>query len=116
MLLREALIANRQWLTNSPVVIAGDFNSNAKWDKPRTQHHANLVTDLADLGLASIYHALNSRAHGEEQHHTFHFRWNPENAFHIDYIFIPHDGYVESHSFKSVNLHDGRDAVTIFHS
>jgi exodeoxyribonuclease-3 len=90
-LIRTALREDSQWFTTGPVILAGDFNSNSKWDKPRTQNHKSLVADLEKLGLASVYHAQYLEAQGAESIHTFHLQWKTEKPFHIDYIFVPKD-------------------------
>jgi exonuclease III len=89
-LLREALAANAHWLGHGNVVVAGDFNSNTIFNKPRSRHHTNLVVDLERLGLTSVYHSRHSKNHGAEEQHTFHLQWNCEKRFHIDYLFVPH--------------------------
>lgn len=76
---------------NHEVVMLGDFNSNAIWDKdhPAALNHSSMVKRLADHGLVSAYHAFCNEVHGEETQHTFYYHWKQERKFHIDYCFIP---------------------------
>jgi len=82
--------------------MAGDFNSNLMWDKPRSENHKNLVEKLAQLGLESVFHSRLRVSQGKEiKHHTFlrywkkaqktHEQWSNGETFHIDYIFVPQE-------------------------
>src|SRR5690606_1092327 len=74
-------------------VLAGDFNSNAAWDRPnRPLDHSRIVNRLeADFGLVSAYHASTGCAYGGEVHATHYFRWQEDGPFHIDYCFVPRE-------------------------
>jgi len=86
----RALEEHPDWFENGPVVVAGDFNSNACWDKERHgRNHSTMVAKLRTCGLASAYHIVSKEEHGKETIPTFHLQKNREKAFHIDYIFIP---------------------------
>ena len=73
------------------IVMAGDFNSNAIWnrDHPADLNHSAMVARLKRLGLVSAYHAHSGENHGEESRHTFYYHWKRDRKFHIDYCFIP---------------------------
>jgi exodeoxyribonuclease-3 len=88
-LIRRALEENPSWFNGSPTVLAGDFNSNPRWNKAPHHHHASLVSHLAEHGLQSAYHKYSSEQPGSEEQATHHWRWKQENAFHVDYIFVP---------------------------
>jgi len=81
----ESLFAGRD------VVMLGDFNSNAIWDRehPANLNHSAMVRRLDALGLVSAYHHFYSQRHGEESNHTFYLHWNESKKFHIDFCFIP---------------------------
>ena len=69
-------------------LIAGDFNSNAIWDEwDRWWNHTDVVNELKECGIESIYHKLNNEKHGEETVPTLFFQRKIERPYHIDYIF-----------------------------
>ncbi|MDO5686077.1 MAG: hypothetical protein Q4G42_01610 [Neisseria sp.] len=75
-------------LMAQPLLI-GDFNSNAIWDFKRKHNHSAVVKELAEMGLASIYHTQHQEKHGEEKQPTFFLYRKLERPYHIDYAFIP---------------------------
>jgi exodeoxyribonuclease-3 len=81
----------RDAIAAQPTVIAGDFNSNAIWNRrrPQSRDHAYLVGMLTELGLVSSYHTYFGEAHGRETWPTFYLRWREHEPFHIDYCFAP---------------------------
>ncbi|MEM9360852.1 MAG: hypothetical protein AAGB04_32175 [Pseudomonadota bacterium] len=90
--LRRALSKYRELLEPGPAVIAGDWNSNAIWDKPgwRINHMAK-VGILADLDIVSVYHSLTGERDGEETVPTLYWRDRTEDGptYHIDFAFVP---------------------------
>ena len=90
--LRLALTRYREFFAEVPTVIAGDWNSNAIWDKPGWRiNHMTKVAVLERMGLTSAYHAVMSEAHGEETIPTHYWRDRREDGptYHIDFVFIP---------------------------
>ena len=90
--LRRALTKYRTFLTDAPLAIAGDFNSNPIWDKPGWRNnHMKLVELLAKLGLVSAYHTVHEEAPGEETIPTLYWRDRKLDGptYHIDYVFLP---------------------------
>jgi exonuclease III len=86
----RAIAEHPNWFDKGPVVVAGDFNSNARWDAERRDwNHSTMVAELRNRSLVSIYHTVKNEEHGEEQTPTFHLQKNREKHFHIDYIFAP---------------------------
>jgi exonuclease III len=81
----------RHVVRRRPTLIAGDFNSNTIWDKPRApMDHSRFVTWMRDeLGLVSAYHAHFGEAHGSESTPTYYHTWQEPKPYHIDYVFIP---------------------------
>lgn len=76
-------------LDQENIIIAGDFNSNSIWDKPRKEAtHSNTVNFLALKNIQSAYHHYNGVEHGKEVHMTHHLQRKIEKGFHIDYCFI----------------------------
>lgn len=75
-------------LTESEAVICGDFNSNPIWDKPsRCWNHSDVVRELGDINLYSIYHDLCGEAHGQESQPTLFMYRDLKKSYHIDYAF-----------------------------
>ena len=88
--IHRALEEHRHWFENGPVVIAGDFNSNACFDETRRdRNHSTMVQELRQHSLESAYHALHNEGHGEEKTATFHLLKDEKRPFHLDYIFVP---------------------------
>ena len=76
---------------SGPVVLMGDFNSNAIWDRDHPNHlnHSAMVTKLSQRGIESAYHRSRGVLHGEEREHTFYLQRKQEKHYHIDYCFVP---------------------------
>ena len=76
-------------LKSSKTLIAGDFNSNAIWDKKhRKKCHTNMVKMLDDLSIISAYHTIHNQKHGSETTHTFYQYRHSDKPYHIDYCFL----------------------------
>lgn len=70
------------------IILAGDFNSNAIFDKTnKGRSHTDVVKRLADHNIHSIYHTMTGEVHGKESQPTFHLQKKTTKPFHIDYIF-----------------------------
>jgi exodeoxyribonuclease III len=73
-------------------ILAGDFNSNSIWDKPRRiGNHTALVDTLNLKGIKSIYHHHGGHLHGKEPHPTFNLYKNVSKPYHLDYCFASED-------------------------
>jgi exodeoxyribonuclease III len=78
------------WFNRKPVVVAGDFNSNARWDKERPgRNHTEVVRLLETYGTLSAYHAHFGEKQGAETRPTYYFHHRQDKPFHLDYIFAP---------------------------
>ncbi len=90
--LRLALTRYRNFLTHCPAVVAGDWNSNAIWDKPGWRiNHMNKIRILEEIGIVSAYHALTGERQGEERAPTHYWRDRREDGptYHIDFVCLP---------------------------
>lgn len=73
-------------------IIAGDFNSNAIWDRPRrTWNHSDCIKELKALGFHSLYHHVYNEEQGREAHPTFYLQRCAMKPYHIDYVFAHSD-------------------------
>jgi exonuclease III len=77
---------NREKLSHS--IIAGDLNSNSRWDiNGRSWNHSNVVFDLHKMGIYSLYHKESNEAQGLETVPTFYLQRKLAKPYHIDYCF-----------------------------
>lgn len=82
------LNVNREKLNES--FILGDFNSNVIWDQwDRWWNHSDVVRELKEIGIESIYHWFYDEEQGKETQPTLYFRKSQDRTYHIDYIFGP---------------------------
>lgn len=70
-------------------LVAGDFNSNAIWDRPAKRAFADTDAALAALGLSSLYHAVRGERFGEETLPTHWWQRRAIQPYHIDYVYAP---------------------------
>ena len=75
-------------LLDGNVIIAGDLNSNSKWDsKNKANSHSDLVKHLEGKNIFSLYHLFTDEIQGKETIPTFHWYHHEDKPFHIDYCF-----------------------------
>ncbi len=88
----RCLVKHHRWFTDTPVVAAGDFNSNVLWDANRPgRNHTDVVCIFEDHGLISAYHTHHDEEQGAETHPTYYLYRHQDKPFHIDYVFVPKD-------------------------
>jgi len=79
-------------LLDKRTILAGDFNSNTIWDKPRREgNHSTVVKKLESKNIHSTYHKFFKLTQGKETHPTLFMYRNREKAYHIDYCFASAD-------------------------
>jgi exonuclease III len=84
------LVDHRGWLSKTPVVAAGDFNSNSRWDENRPgRNHTEVVRLFESHGLISAYHTHHGEKQGAETRPTYYFYRHQDKPFHIDHVFVP---------------------------
>ncbi len=82
------LQVNKEKMSKS--IIAGDFNSNAIWDEwDRWWNHSDVVKELKEIGIESLYHLKAQEVQGKELQPTFFLQKKLRKPYHIDYIFTP---------------------------
>ncbi|HTD99112.1 MAG TPA: endonuclease/exonuclease/phosphatase family protein [Mucilaginibacter sp.] len=73
-------------------ILAGDFNSNTIWDKPRrVGNHSGVVEKFGTKKIRSVYHHHFGQLQGKEEHATFHLYKHLDKPYHLDYCFASND-------------------------
>ena len=88
--LHHFLDTQLEWFKQSPVVFAGDLNSQhgASFDTGQ-QKHADLDKRLKDVGLVDAYASLRGIDDPRLREATHRHQWSNEKPFHIDYVYVP---------------------------
>ncbi|GAA4444867.1 endonuclease/exonuclease/phosphatase family protein [Pontibacter saemangeumensis] len=69
------------------ILLAGDLNSNAIWDEwDRWWNHSDVLRELHELGIESLYHRFFKEGQGKETNPTFFMNRKQERPYHIDYF------------------------------
>lgn len=70
-------------------ILCGDLNSNAAWDvSDRWWNHTDVVQELEEIGLISLYHHIKKEPQGMETEKTFYMNRKKDKSYHIDHIFL----------------------------
>ena len=103
-LVYQALMSHPEWFGSTPVLLAGDLNSNRIWDAKReVGNHSDVVRVVAERGMVSAYHEFFGEAQGAETRRTFYQFRHEHRPYHIDYIFLPREW---ASRLRSVNVGD----------
>lgn len=79
-------------LARGKSIVIGDLNSNSCWDfRHRSSSHTDVVRDLSNFGLESVYHRQKEEPRGEEKQPTFFRSKRLDRPYHIDYAFTSED-------------------------
>ena len=80
---------HKEFFRRKECALVGDLNSNSRWDVwDRWWNHSDVVRELQDLGLDSLYHHTRGEEQGKEGTHTFYMHRRLERHYHIDYAFL----------------------------
>jgi len=75
-------------LLSGPIILAGDFNSNSIWDKPKREgNHSTVVEILKQKRIHSCYHQHFKQEQGREKHPTWFLYRHADKPYHLDYCF-----------------------------
>lgn len=85
------------------IILAGDFNSSAIWHHyDKWWNHSDVINELSELGIESLYHKFTGELQGKESKPTLYFQRNKNKQYHIDYVFG-----VQKYSEKLINIEVG---------
>jgi len=88
----KAIHQYNRMLGRKNTIMAGDFNSNTIWDKPRrVGNHSAVVARLERKGIRSAYHSHFKQLQGKEEHPTLYMYRHKDKPYHIDYCFVSQD-------------------------
>jgi len=80
---------HKKKMEREPIVICGDFNSNVCWDeRHRRCNHSDVVRELEEIGIYSLYHEIMKENQGKESRPTLYMHRKLAKPYHIDYAFI----------------------------
>jgi len=80
---------HRSRLADDKLVLCGDLNSNKQWDEwDRWWNHSDVVRELEEINIYSLYHRHTGEAQGKESSPTLFMHRKIEKPYHIDYAFL----------------------------
>jgi exodeoxyribonuclease-3 len=81
-----------QLLRDKRTILAGDFNSNTIWDRPKREgNHSTVVARLEARNIYSMYHKFYNQTQGRELHPTWFLYRHRDKPYHLDYCFASAD-------------------------
>jgi endonuclease/exonuclease/phosphatase family metal-dependent hydrolase len=83
---------HKEKLPKSKALVVGDWNSNSCWDEwDRWWNHSDVVRELQEIGISSLYHHQYQQSQGAETQPTFYLYRKLSKPYHIDYVFLSED-------------------------
>jgi exonuclease III len=80
---------NKEKMGEGNIVVCGDWNSNVVWDKyDRWWNHSDVVRELVELDIHSMYHQVTGEEQGKESAPTLYLHRKRGRPYHIDYAFV----------------------------
>jgi len=107
----KAMRSYKKFINKEKTILAGDFNSNTIWDRPRRiGNHSEVVKVLGVKKIRSVYHHHFKQVQGKEEHATFHLYRHLDKPYHLDYCFASDDllcklRHVEVGAHEHWNMH-----------
>jgi exonuclease III len=79
-------------MAEDKLVLCGDLNSNVCWDEwDRWWNHSDVVRELEEIGVSSLYHSFFDEGQGDERKPTLFHQRNLDKPYHVDYVFSSGD-------------------------
>lgn len=100
-----------------PLLIAGDFNGNVCFDRPRTKlKWSSCFEQVERHGVVSAYHSFFNEPYGGESRWTQYQTRKVGMPFHLDYVFMPSEwrsriSAVRVPGFDEFQLSDHRPVI-----
>lgn len=80
---------HKEQFSEGDLVLCGDLNSNMQWDQwDRWWNHSDVVRELKELNIHSLYHRIMNEEQGKESKPTLFMHRKLERPYHIDYAFL----------------------------
>lgn len=80
---------HKEFIEKTKPIICGDFNSNSIWDAwDRWWNHTDVVRELDEIGIGSLYHYATGEEQGHELSPTLYMHRKAGRPYHVDYVFL----------------------------
>ncbi|MEM6473998.1 MAG: endonuclease/exonuclease/phosphatase family protein [Planctomycetota bacterium] len=87
---------HKEKMATDEFLLCGDLNSNKCWDEwDRSWNHTDVVRELEEIGIRSIYHDEFDEPQGSETRPTLFHQRNRSKPYHVDYMFASTGLYTE---------------------